>query len=142
MKLSKSTGFKNIPEGRTILKIVSVDEKPQFDKVEVKLRNQEGLTMLQKYDTSKEGGLNAYSFLARSAMDDFSLDEVEGDDLIGRFVEADVTHTVVESTKDEDKTFTFVNIKNLKPSVGFEDEDDDEEMVEVDDEDDDLFGDD
>ena len=108
-----------IPEGTHIFKIVAVDHKVDFGKIEVKLKAENGQTHTEKYTLDSDGGIKAFSFMAKTALNDYSLKEIEANDLVGHFFEADVEHENVESKNDPSKMVTFVKLTNKRPSTGF-----------------------
>lgn len=126
-KIPLSSGtFKVIPEGHYIFKITKVEYKETFGKLSITLETQDGQKTVERYSflnsdgSEQQGGINAFSYFAKAAMGDFSLTEIDHEDLIGRFVEADVTHTVQPNKNDPTKTVTFVNLKNTTSSPGWE----------------------
>ena len=66
-----------------------------------------------------EGVLNAFSYFAKTALNDFTIEEVDPADLVGCFFQADVAHDVQPSKNDPNKTVTFIRLNNWKPSKGF-----------------------
>ncbi len=116
-----SAGFTTIPEGEHIFKIVSCTYKEKFGKIEVNLVNQDGQKHTERYNVKSEGGLNAFSFMAKTALQDFSLTEIDHEDLVGKFFKGDVEHTVQPHRDDPNKTVTFINIKNKSEADGFGD---------------------
>lgn len=120
------TGFSVIPEGDYIFKIVEVEYKPDFGKMNITLATKKGLKHIERYVLIKangeanEGAMKAFSFFAKTALNDFSLDEIDENDLIGCFVKGVIEHDRRESTKDPDKMVTFTKLTNLEPALGFE----------------------
>lgn len=125
-KIPLSSGtFTVIPEGHYIFKITKVEYKETFGKLNVTLETQDGQKTVERYSflnsdgTEQQGGINAFSYFAKAAMGDFSLTEIDHEDLVGRFIEADVTHTTQPNKNDPTKTVTFVNLKNTTSSAGW-----------------------
>ena len=120
------TGFSIIPEGNYIFKIVEVEYKQDFGKMVITMATKQGAKYIERYILIKgknevnEGAMKAFSFMAKTALNDFSLDEIDENDLIGCYLKGDIEHTVVESTKDPDKTVTFTKLTNIEPALGFE----------------------
>lgn len=143
MKLSKvRSGFQLIPEGEHILQITKVEDKSKFEKMEVTLKTSDGLSTVNRYNIGNEKGFELFSELIRTAVKDYDSEEIKVQSAVGKFILATVKHTKVESTKNPDQIFTYVNVYVNGESDGWGDE-----FVEVseDDEDDDinlLFGDD
>lgn len=120
------TGFSIIPEGNYIFKIVEVEYKQDFGKMVITMATKQGAKYIESYTLIKgknevnEGAMKAFSFMAKTALNDFSLDEIDENDLIGCYLKGNIEHTVVESTKDPDKTVTFTKLTNIEPALGFE----------------------
>ena len=112
-KLSEG-GFTVVPEGEHIFKITEVNWDEDFGKLELTLETANGykhierFTLLDQNGEVNEKANNAYSFFARTALNNPSLDEIEHTDLVGCYIAAVVTHDVKPSTKDPAKTVTFV----------------------------------
>ena len=64
--------------------------------------------------------MNAFSFFAKNAMNDFDMVDVDPVELVGRYIKAVVIHNKVPSTKDPTKMVTFVNLGDKSPADGFE----------------------
>lgn len=120
------TGFSIIPEGDYIFKIVEVAYKAAFGKMTVTLATKKGMKHIERYSLIKgkgepnEGARKAFSFFAKTVMNDFSLDEIDENELVARYVKGTIEHTHAPSTKDPNKTVTFTKLTNLEPAVGFE----------------------
>ena len=52
----------------------------------------------------------AFSFFAKTALNDFSLEAVDPATLVDHYIKADVVHTEMPSNKDPNKTVTFANL--------------------------------
>ncbi len=123
--LSDST-FKVIPEGRHIFKITEVEYKEDFGKMNITLVTADGNKQVERFSliTAKgevnEKALNAFSYFARQALNNPSLSgEIDENELVGCYLDANVKHTVLPSNKDPEKTVTFVNLEDYKPASGF-----------------------
>lgn len=125
--ISLSSGFTLIPEGTYIFKITDVVYKEAYGKLEVHMINQDGQKHIERFSllkangTPNEGAYNAFSYFARTALDDTSLTEIDHEDLIGRFVECDVEHDVLPNKNDPTKTVTFARLSDKRPSEGWVD---------------------
>lgn len=119
-------GFTLIPEGTHVFKIIEVNYKEDYGKLEIKMQTQEGLKHTERFSllstngSSNEGALNAFSYFAKTAMNDFDLTEIDHTDLIGHFIECDVEHDVQPSNKDPNKTVTWVRLTEKRVSDGWE----------------------
>ena len=111
-KISLSAGFSVIPEGSYVFKIVKTEFKEKFGKIKVFVETSDGQKLTESYDLNNNGGLNAFSFMAKCALHDMSLDEIDHEQLVGCFFTGDVEHDVLPKKDDPTKTVTFANIRN------------------------------
>lgn len=118
-----SSGFSLIPEGEHIFKIVGCEYKVKFGKIEVKLETKNGQKHTERYAVNTDGGLNAFSYFAKTALNNFELTEIDHEDIIGKFIKATVEHTTQPHRDDPKKTVTFVNLGDKTPVDGWDDED-------------------
>ena len=127
-KIGLTGGYTVIPEGTYIFKITDVNYKEEYGKMEVKMETATGLKHSEKFNLmAKDGGtndgaINAFSFFAKTALNNFSLDEIDHKDLIGCFIECIVEHDIKPSTKDPNKTVTFIHLNEKRPVDGFDEE--------------------
>jgi len=123
--LSEGT-FTLIPEGTHVFKITEVKYKEGFGKMEVHMETQDGLKHVERFSLlssngdTNQGALNAFSYFAKTALNDFTLKEIDHEDLVGHFIECDVEHDVQPSNKDPKKTVTFVRLVDKRVSDGWE----------------------
>lgn len=130
INLSENKGFSLIPEGWHDFKIVAVDYDEKFGKMEIQLvtksgqKHTERFSLLDNDGEINQKGVNAFSYFARVAMNDFQIDSIDHEDLVGKFIRGKVEH--VKGTKPNPKTgkySTFANITDKEPSVGFKTDD-------------------
>lgn len=108
MKLSESK-FSLIPEGTHIFKVTEVnDEKYEdFGKLAVKLQTAKGqshvenFTLLKANGEVNEGALKAWSYFARTCLNNFSADEIDTQDIVGCYIKATVKHETYTRTRGE-----------------------------------------
>lgn len=120
-KIGLSAGFTLIPEGRTVFLITGCEYKEKFGKIEVSLETKNKQKHKERFNITNEGGLNAFSFFAKTALQDFDLDEIDHEAIVGCYIAADVKHTVQPHRDDPNKTVTFVNLDGKFPADGFDD---------------------
>ena len=149
MKLSENT-FKLIPEGTTTFKVMEVNDSKyeDFGKLEVKLQTAKGEThierfgLLNKKGEVNEGALKAWSYFARTCLNNFQADEIDTQDIVGCYLTATVKHETSQGTgENAGKTYTNVRLNDYTPASGFVKADSDakyENLNEGIDEDDDL----
>lgn len=109
MKLAEST-FTLIPEGITTFKVMEVnDEKYEdFGKLEVKLQTAKGETHIERFSflntkgEMNEGALKAWSYFARTCLNNFQVEEIDTQDIVGCYITATVKHeTYTRKTGDK-----------------------------------------
>lgn len=128
MALIKLSGFTPIPEGVHIFRIDAVDYKEAFGKLEVHMvtaagkKHTERFSFLSSNGSPNERALAAFSFFAKTALNDNDAEEIDPEDLVGHFIRATVVHDVRESTKKEGTTVTFVNLTDREPADGFDED--------------------
>lgn len=124
-KLSEST-FQIIPEGTYVFKITDVKWDEDFGKLELHLETSNGYKHIERFYLLTEDGEvnektnNVYSYFARTALNNPSLDEIEHKDLIGCYIKATVEHDVKPNKNDPAKTITFVKLGDKEAASGFD----------------------
>ena len=112
--------FTVCPEGRHIFRIYKVDFNPDFGKVVVYLVNAQGITHKENFGLMRadgsmnEGACNAFSFFARTALNDFSREAIDHTELVNHYIGAEVAHTVQPNKNDPSKNVTFANLVGEK----------------------------
>ena len=125
-RIPMTGGFQIMPEGEQVLKITKAEHDVDFGKVTFTLANAKGQTCQERFsllnqdNTPNEKALSAFSFFAKTAMNDFDLVDVDPEELVGRYIRAEVIHNKVPSTKDPSKMMTFVNLGDKSPADGFD----------------------
>ena len=125
-KIGLSEGFSLIPKGTHVFQITAVNYKEDFGKMEVTMqlasgqKHTERFSLLNKDGEPNEGGLNAFSYFAKAALNDFTLSEIDHEDLVGCFIKAEVTHEKVQNKNDASKTMTFSRLGSKYTADGFE----------------------
>ena len=118
-------GFTLLPEGVTTFKIVSVEYKEDFGKMKIELQTKggqkhyENFSLLTKAGEINDGALKAFSYFAKTALNNYSLDEIDEQDLVGCYITAEVTHEEFESNKEPGKMLKSVRLKDYAVAVGF-----------------------
>ena len=125
-RIPMTGGFQIMPEGEQVLKITKAEYDEDFGKAIFTLTNAKGQTCLERFsllnndNTPNEKALNAFSFFAKTAMNNFDLEDVDPVELVGRYIRAEVIHNHVQSNQDPTKTKTFVNLGSKSPADGFD----------------------
>lgn len=121
-------GFQLIPEGTYVFLIYDVRYDEDFGKIEIKMITAKGQTYTERFNIKKdddsynEAALGAFSYFAKTAMDDFESEDIETDDLKGHYIMAEVVHTKSPSKKNPDRMVTFANLGDKAPADGFTEE--------------------
>lgn len=125
-RIPMTGGFQTMPEGEQVLKITKAEYDEDFGKAIFTLENAKGQTCLERFsllnqdNTPNEKALNAFSFFAKTAMNNFDLEDVDPEELVGHYIRAEVVHNKVESKKEPGKMMTFVNLGEKSPADGFD----------------------
>ena len=137
IKLSEG-GFNLIPEGTYVFKITAVEYKEDFGKMKVSMQTKDGkkhteqFTMLTDKGEINQGAVNAFSYFAKTALNNYELDEIDDQDLVSCYIKATVTHEDFEYTRGTKKGQTGKNarlndwaVATSFESAGADPEDDD-----------------
>ena len=121
-------GFQLLPEGTTTFKIVEVEYDEDFGKMKVSLQTKNGQKHTEQFSLLKntgevnEGALKAFSYLAKTALNNFNLNEIDEQDLVGCYITATVKHESYETTNKktgEQVTRTAARLNDYAVAVGF-----------------------
>jgi len=125
-RFNLSSGFTLIPEGTYVFYIYDCTYDEDFGRMLIKmitaqgLRYQERFTLKDENDQISEKAMNAFSYFAKTALNNFGLESIDNKDLIGHYIRAEVLHTSTPSKKDPSKTLTFANLGQKSPADGFD----------------------
>ena len=127
IKLTSGGGFSLIPEGTTTFKIVSVEYKEDFGKMTVELQTKTGAKHTERFSLLKndgevnEGALKAFSYFAKTALNNYNLDEIDEEDLVGCYITATVRHEDYDyvNKEGERKTGKSAKLGDYAVAVGF-----------------------
>lgn len=121
-----TNGFTLCPEGVQVFRIYKVDYNEEFGKLTIHLVNAQGITHQERYSLmGANGEMNekacaAFSFFAKTALNDFSLEAVDPATLVNRYIKADVVHTKTPNRNDPNKMMTFANFGDKWVADGFD----------------------
>ena len=127
-RIPMTSGFMVIPEGEYVFRIYDATCDEDFGRIEIKLVNAQGATHTERFfikdanDEFNEKALNAFSYFAKTAMNDYELEDIDPEELIDHYIWAEVVHTKVPSNKDPNKEVTFANLGDKAPADGFDTE--------------------
>lgn len=120
-------GFTLIPEGVTTFKIVAASYDEDFGKLEVELQTKNGQKHVERFSLVtndgevNEGATKAFSYFAKTALNNYNLDEIDEQDLVGCYITATVKHETYTRTKGQRKgeEATAVRLNDYAVAVGF-----------------------
>lgn len=121
-----TNSFTVIPEGDHIFRIYKVDYDADFGKLSIYLVNAKGNTHVERFrlmgndGSINEKALAAFSFFAKTALNDFGREEIDPNELVNHFIGGKITHTVTPSNTDPTKNVTFANIGDKWVVNGFD----------------------
>lgn len=128
IKLAEQT-FTLIPEGVTTFKVMEVDDSKyeDFGKLEVKLQTAKGETHVERFTLVSakgeinEGALKAWSYFARTCLNNPSVEEIDTQDIVGCYIQATVKHEKYTRTKGEKagQEATTVRLNDYATASGF-----------------------
>ena len=125
-RIPMTGGFQIMPEGEQVLKITKAEYDVDFGKVTFILTNAKGQTCQERFNLLNQDGspnekaLGAFSFFAKTAMNNFDMEDVDPAELVGHYLRAEIIHNEVPSTKDPTKMMTFVNLGEKSPADSFD----------------------
>lgn len=124
-RIPMTSGFTLIPEGTYVFLIYDVKYDEEFGKLEIYLVNAQNMTHTERFSLigndgePNEKALNAFSFFAKTALNRYDMEDVDPQELVGHYIEAEVTHTQSPSTKYPGRMNTFANLAGKFPAEGF-----------------------
>ena len=127
-RIPMTGGFVVIPEGEYVFRIYDATYDEEFGRIVIKLVTASGLTHQERFsiknsdDEYNEKALNAFSYFAKTALNDFSREDIEVEELIDHYIRAEVKHTKQPNRNDPTKTVTFANLGDKSPADGFDTE--------------------
>jgi len=125
-RIPLTSGFTNIPEGEHVLRIYDVAYDEIWGKIEVSMINAQGLTMVERFtlkdanDEPNEKAMAAFSYFAKTAINNYEATEIDPMDMINHYIRATVVHNQLPSRTKPGKMVTFVNLGDKKPADGFD----------------------
>jgi hypothetical protein len=125
-KIGLSEGFSLIPKGIHVFKIVEVNYKEDFGKMEVVMqiasgqKHTEKFSLLNKNGELNQGAMSAFSYFAKTALNDFNRDEIDDQDLVGCYIRCNVDYEEMESNRTQGKIVKFVRLGDKSPADGFD----------------------
>ena len=117
IQLSESHGQYMQESGERVLLVITKSHYDQeYGKVEIELKNEKGEIVNNNFGlmgndgTQNDGALKAFSYFSRVAMGDWGYDEVDDEELVGKFIRADIEMTKSKKANDKGEFMSFANI--------------------------------
>lgn len=128
--------FSPIPEGRYVLKITKVTQtedeaSKDYGVIIVGMQTKDGKSHTERFPYLKYSNLDKswevndkvlgrFEIFSKNALGNFSLEEIDPEDLIGCYIEVTVSHSQSEGKgKNAGKTYTNANLSDFAPASGF-----------------------
>jgi glutaredoxin-related protein len=84
-------------------------------------KHTERFFLLNQDGEPSQGGMNAFSYFAKTALNDFGREEIDAEELVGCFMRCEVDYEEVESNRTPGKMLKFVRLGDKEPADGFDD---------------------
>ena len=121
MRTRRTFGWRTVILAMMLLAMISTAFAAGGDPTELSgTKHIERFSLLKTDGSPNESALNAFSYFAKTALNDFSLTEIDHEDLIGCFIECDVEHDTRPNKNKPDKTVTFARLADKRPSDGWD----------------------
>lgn len=126
-RIPMTNGFQLIPEGEYVFRIYDATFDDNFGKVVIKMVTAKGQMHTERFSLKGKNGewndkaLGAFSYFAKTALNDFDREDIDVDELVGCYIRGEIVHSEIPSNKDMNKTLTFANLGSNKESAdGFD----------------------
>jgi len=127
-RIPMTSGFQLIPEGEYVFRIYDATYDENFGRIEIYLVTAQGQTLTERFsikddnDEMNNKALNAFSYFAKTAMNDFDMDDVDPEELVGHYIRAEVVYKQGTKPMKNGKFGTFANLGDKSPADGFDTE--------------------
>ncbi len=118
IQLSESNGQFISEAGEKILLVITkTNYDTTYGKVEIELKNERGevvnnnFNLIDNDGEQSEGAIKAFSYFGRAALGDWKVEEIDPDDLVGKFIRADITMKVGTKPTKSGNSISFANIE-------------------------------
>ena len=126
-KIGLTSGFSILPEGVYTFLIKAVEYKESFGKLKITLETKDGkrhteqFSLLDSKGNPNEGAYNAFSFFAKTALNDFDREEIDDQELVGHYIKCSIEHQVVEGNDGKTRTYAHLG-RDKEVAFGFDGE--------------------
>lgn len=127
-RVPMTAGFQLIPEGEYVFRIYDATYDENFGRIEIFLVTAQGATLTERFsikddnDEMNDKALNAFSYFAKTAMNDYSMNDIDPEELVGHYIRAEVVHKQGTKPNKNGKFSTFANLGDKSPADGFDTE--------------------
>jgi len=103
-RITLTGGFSLMPEGDYVFKIVEAEYKEDFGKIKITMENEAGKKHFENFTiVDAKGNVNdaasgAFSALAKTAMDDNTLTDIDPEELVGKYLKGLIAHREYTAT--------------------------------------------
>ena len=97
-RIGLTGGFTPMDEGLQVLRIYGVEYKETFGNLTIYMVNAKNQTMRETFrfkgkdGAPNEGAMNAFSYFAKTAMNDFDLEDIDPQELVDHYIECEIVH--------------------------------------------------
>lgn len=104
--------FSIIPEGEHVLKITAATYKEEFGKIKLTMETKDGAKHFENFSLIKtngetnDGACSAFSVLAKTALRNPSLEDVDIEELVGTYIKGTIVHESYTGADGKAKTTT------------------------------------
>lgn len=124
-KIKLSEGFKVVSEGEHTFTVKSVEYKPDFNKVNLKMETESGEKHTEFFTIDNDKALFAFTMTAKTLMGDNTITDIEPDELVGKSMIATVVHNTSEKTGKVFASLTDKKSVGESDSTAVEEDEDD-----------------
>lgn len=130
------SGFKLIQEGWHVFKITKVDYDERFGKIEIEMVTKDGGKHTERFNILTDrgqtniGALKAFTYFASTVFNDFKTKEIDEQEMVGKFIEAEVLHRTSEVVSEKTgEPLIFTNLGGKKTSDGWEEGEEFDDLI-------------
>lgn len=127
IKLGEKKSFHILPEGVTVLKVAEVEYDSDFGKMTIKLVNKAGINHTERFSLISgtgevnEKALNAFSYFARTVLNNEDLMEIDEQELTNKYIKCTVKHEKREGVGQyTGKTYINARLSEYEPASSFD----------------------
>lgn len=122
-RIPLTSGFTICPEGTYTFTVSKVEYDETFGTLRIFFAAEGGQKHDERYNLLNQDGspndkaMNAFSFLAKNILGNFDATDVDPDELVGRKITAEITHTEAQGRNG---VRTYAHLANVAPAAAGE----------------------